>query len=399
MNMTTQQRVRGWIMGMAVVFLWVFGSGETVHAFFQMHSIKVQKNWFADTQDDHGNTPENATVILPDSNTSGHAGGMFMWRDVDCFQITLETAGTLVLYTTGDTDTEGVLREINAAGARNDYEETHGVLLAAERTGGDGRNFLLSEHLAAGTYFVYVGKSTFSFVSQDRGGSGDYVLHSVFYPWPAANGTIGIVTALYSPLIDGTYGVEPFADMDMAYEADGFVNYHDALFAEEDASQAVRQYIYPMEPTFAGAPGTAGEAVFLGNAVGSAYDTAANIVITTALRTTTDRRDQFVVLHLRISDDGWDVVPISLWGGDVAGIVMTSKYEHLQRWNFFPEPIDLEVFEIRVPFRTRHGDIIPGLIQGRVQGNVHFVDNSSIPYSCNITFSFETLIWPDTVSW
>ncbi|MCB4763947.1 MAG: PPC domain-containing protein, partial [Sulfurovum sp.] len=50
------------------------------------------------TADDHGDTKETATLINPDSNTSGH---ITSYEDKDYFKIVIPRAGTLVVETTG----------------------------------------------------------------------------------------------------------------------------------------------------------------------------------------------------------------------------------------------------------------------------------------------------------
>jgi M6 family metalloprotease-like protein len=91
--------------------------------------------------DDHGNTTATATVVSQNSTTNGNieSGG-----DVDYFRINVTGSGSLVVNTTGTTDTLGAL--LNASGTE----------LASDDDGGTSTNFQISYSVTAGTYYVRV---------------------------------------------------------------------------------------------------------------------------------------------------------------------------------------------------------------------------------------------------
>jgi hypothetical protein len=93
------------------------------------------------TGDDHGNTTGTATVVGQSSTT---AGNIETAGDVDYFRINVTSAGSLVVNTTGSTDTLGGL--LNSAG----------VELATDDDGGTGTNFQITYSVTAGTYYVRV---------------------------------------------------------------------------------------------------------------------------------------------------------------------------------------------------------------------------------------------------
>ena len=108
--------------------------------------------------DDHGDTEGTATPVRVPSSTGGE---LETAGDVDYFSFELESSGTLTVYTTGPTDTVGVLTGPN--GLREDNDDS-----------GDGRNFsIVVSGADPGTYHVavrgYVGTTL-----------GDYELHTEF---------------------------------------------------------------------------------------------------------------------------------------------------------------------------------------------------------------------------
>ena len=108
--------------------------------------------------DDHGDTRAAATRIVP----GPAAPGELTAADTDYFAVILAQAGTLEVYTSGSTDTDGRL------------EDAAGTVLAADHSGGAGANFRITHlHVAAGTYFVRV---TGAFSST----TGPYTLHVRF---------------------------------------------------------------------------------------------------------------------------------------------------------------------------------------------------------------------------
>ncbi|MCB4762232.1 MAG: pre-peptidase C-terminal domain-containing protein, partial [Sulfurovum sp.] len=103
--------------------------------------------------DDYGNTKNTAATI---GTTSTTLGSIETARDVDWFKVIITSAGTLVVETTGSTDTNGVL--YNASGAQIGYDNNSGT----------DTNFKISKKVVAGTYYVKVSASS----------SGNYALVS-----------------------------------------------------------------------------------------------------------------------------------------------------------------------------------------------------------------------------
>ena len=129
----------------------VRGSGRatgayTLHVAFEAGDIEVA--------DDHGDTPDRASVVAVPSSTAGRLGSA---DDADYFRIELNRAGTLRAYTTGSTNTSGKLTSADGSvSERNDDS-------------GEGTNFRFVEDVSAGTYFVRVTGS--------RDATGTYTLH------------------------------------------------------------------------------------------------------------------------------------------------------------------------------------------------------------------------------
>ena len=94
-----------------------------------------------DGGDDHGNSLETATEVAVPSSTAGRLESP---GDLDYFRIVLQQAATVELHTTGSTDTYGTLYRPNGSSITEDDD------------GGNGVNFRINRHLAAGTYFVEV---------------------------------------------------------------------------------------------------------------------------------------------------------------------------------------------------------------------------------------------------
>ena len=97
---------------------------------------------FTPGADDHGNTGNDATCLAIAGNDSGaiEYGG-----DVDFFELNVTGAGELRVWTTGNTDTYGILY-----GAGN-----IGILQESDDDGA-GRNFELRRAVSPGTYYVAV---------------------------------------------------------------------------------------------------------------------------------------------------------------------------------------------------------------------------------------------------
>lgn len=91
--------------------------------------------------DDYGNTCATAHSVTMNSSTNGNleTGG-----DVDAFAITMASAGTLSVTTTGTTDTYGTLLDANCNPLQTDDDS------------GTDYNFAISTTVAAGTYYVEV---------------------------------------------------------------------------------------------------------------------------------------------------------------------------------------------------------------------------------------------------
>jgi hypothetical protein len=104
----------------------------------------------SDGQDDHGNSCALATSVDGNSTTAGVFENTGNWTktssdDVDFFRIDLSSVSSLTVSTTGSNDTSGTLFDSGC----NEISESS--------FGGGGDNFLISEELAEGTYYVGVG--------------------------------------------------------------------------------------------------------------------------------------------------------------------------------------------------------------------------------------------------
>ncbi len=108
-------------------------------------------------RDDHGDGLRTATRVAPDSSTSG----VLTSGDEDWFEIPLNREGTLLVYTTGGTDTQGQL-----------YDEFQRVV-SEDGDGGSGLNFRIETSVRDLTHYVRV---------RGHGGraSGPYTLHVRF---------------------------------------------------------------------------------------------------------------------------------------------------------------------------------------------------------------------------
>ena len=96
------------------------------------------------SQDDHGNTPAQATpVTLDPTRTASVPGRLNTAADMDYFSVAVPHAGVLVVETSGSTATVGTVWQ--------DGEE-----LATAASGGVGRNFRLSVRVAPGSVVIAV---------------------------------------------------------------------------------------------------------------------------------------------------------------------------------------------------------------------------------------------------
>ena len=91
------------------------------------------------TDDDHGDSRSTATGVAAGSSTAG----TLALGDVDVFVITLSESGTLTAYTTGGTDTIGLILDERFW---FDFDDDSG----------EGYNFWLSSSVNAGTYYIAV---------------------------------------------------------------------------------------------------------------------------------------------------------------------------------------------------------------------------------------------------
>jgi len=82
-----------------------------------------------------------ATLIPPHSTTLAN---LALVGEVNLFRVDLFVAGTLIIETSGRTDTLGTLLDAN------------GFIIAVDDDSGFGRNFFLSAFLPPGTYFIEV---------------------------------------------------------------------------------------------------------------------------------------------------------------------------------------------------------------------------------------------------
>ncbi len=135
--------------------------------------------------DDHSNNRSGATSLALGSSISGRieTGG-----DVDYFRVQINESGRLIVYTTGNLDTQGTLQ--NGSGSA----------LTSNDDGGDGNNFRIERSVNAGTYYVKV-------EGYDSSEAGEYTLYARLI----SDGEDLSVYALYSGVLavafspDGRY--------------------------------------------------------------------------------------------------------------------------------------------------------------------------------------------------
>jgi hypothetical protein len=106
---------------------------------------------------DNDGSCDIATTV---SNNSSTNGTIECTSDFDYFRVNILTSGTLIVYTSGTTDTKGYLKDSNC----ND--------LAEDDDGGTGNNFEIIQSVAVGTYYIAVGGYGSS--------TGDYILNVSF---------------------------------------------------------------------------------------------------------------------------------------------------------------------------------------------------------------------------
>jgi len=106
---------------------------------------------------DHGGDCGSATSVDANRYTTGivETAG-----DYDYFRVTIPTSGQLIIYTEGSTDTYGYLKDSSCMRIIEDNDR------------GEGRNFLISQPVNAGTYYIAVkGYSSYT---------GSYILHTLY---------------------------------------------------------------------------------------------------------------------------------------------------------------------------------------------------------------------------
>ena len=108
--------------------------------------------------DDHGDSRKASTMIELNHHIPGN---LEIEGDVDYFRFSIHSAGTVTIFTTGITDTFGML------------QNSLGNLVVANDDGGTGENFSITRALDPGTY--YIGVNDFS-----NNETGPYSLHVDF---------------------------------------------------------------------------------------------------------------------------------------------------------------------------------------------------------------------------
>jgi hypothetical protein len=127
-------------VGLAKVHL--FNAGNTFVPVDTFDLLVVSgSGTLAPNADDHGDTAITATTLAIGTTVAGTIGTA---TDNDVFQVTLTSAGTLNVASSGPTDVDVRLEDVN------------GTVIAADADSGPWYNFNLSRALSAGTYFVRV---------------------------------------------------------------------------------------------------------------------------------------------------------------------------------------------------------------------------------------------------
>ncbi len=135
--------------------------------------------------DDHSNNRSGATSLSLGSSLSGR---IETDGDVDYFSVRVNESGRLIVYTTGNLDTRGVLQNSSGSALTNNDD------------GGEGNNFRIERSVTAGTYYIAV-------EGYDASETGDYTLYARLI----SDGEDLAVYALYSGVLavafspDGRY--------------------------------------------------------------------------------------------------------------------------------------------------------------------------------------------------
>ena len=110
----------------------VRGADIRVHGGYALHTALVA------FEDDHGDVPEKATLVLVPRSTAGRLGRR---SDVDHFRFVAPREGLLRIETTGSVDTVGRLL-------------VGGEVVGFNDDGGDGNNFRIVSEVQAGSHYV-----------------------------------------------------------------------------------------------------------------------------------------------------------------------------------------------------------------------------------------------------
>ena len=140
---------------------------------------------WATTGDDHGNTRRSASSLslfpARDSTFGTVDTGRIDPRgDIDYFQFTISQSrgsGTVDVWTTGSTDTYGILEDSSGSLDRRGRE------LARNDDSGSGTNFRISHRVSPGTYYVRV-------TEYGDNSTGDYSLRVHFTPGGGGGGSL-----------------------------------------------------------------------------------------------------------------------------------------------------------------------------------------------------------------
>ena len=107
-----------------------------------------------------GQDPDNTLAGATEVSLGSSTMGSLSERDIDYFRVTMSSAGTLTVYTTGRVDTEGAILD------------SSGTVLARDSDSGERVNFRVSVPVSAGTYYIEV-------KGWRSSTTGDYTLHVV----------------------------------------------------------------------------------------------------------------------------------------------------------------------------------------------------------------------------
>ena len=152
--------------------------------------------------DDHGNTIATATTLTLTVDTSV-SGRIDPADDVDYFSIVISTPIFVDIFTIGnDLDTRGIL-----------YDGTN-TFLQLDDDSGEGNNFLISDRLAQGTYYIGVVSFNSNFI-------GPYTLH--------------VLTDDHSPTTDRATVLSLNTTVSGTIEREGNVDYFSLEILEMDA--------------------------------------------------------------------------------------------------------------------------------------------------------------------